>query len=100
MKRKKFIKKIASEQIELLFQQAKQIFKDDPAKSQRYVDIARAISKKCKVRIPRAHKFQICRHCKSYLVPGVNCRIRLRSNRGRHVTLTCFNCKRHTRYYY
>ena len=100
IKRKKFTKKIASEQIKLLFEQAKQIFKQNPEKSQRYIDIARAISKKCKVSIPRNYKFQICRHCKSYLMPGINCRVRIRAKKGRHVTLTCFICKKHTRYYY
>ncbi|NVM54947.1 MAG: ribonuclease P [Candidatus Helarchaeota archaeon] len=100
IKRKKFIKKIASEQIIVLFEQAKQIFKEDPGKSQRYTDMARAISKKCKARIPGQYKIQICRHCKSYLMPGKNCRIRIRSNKKRHMTITCFNCKKSTRYYY
>ncbi|MHA1278740.1 MAG: ribonuclease P protein component 4 [Candidatus Helarchaeota archaeon] len=100
MKRKKMVKKIASEQIEMLFRQAKQIFKDNPRMSQRYIDIARAISKKCKVSIPRKYKYQICRHCKSYLMPGHNCRVRIRGENGRHITLTCLNCKRQTRYYF
>ena len=100
IKRKKFIKKIASEQIILLFEQAMQIFEEDPEKSQRYIDMARAISKKCKVQIPKQYKIKICRHCKSYLVPGKNCRVRIRSKKQRHITVTCLNCKNYTRYYY
>ncbi|NVM29180.1 MAG: ribonuclease P [Candidatus Helarchaeota archaeon] len=100
IKRKKFIKKIAAEQITILFEQARQIFEEDPGKAQRYTDMARVISKRCKVRIPKQYKIQICRHCKSYLMPGKNGRVRIRSKRRRHVTITCLNCKRATRYYY
>lgn len=100
IKRKKFIRKIALEQIIILFEQAEQVFQEDPMKSQRYIDIARAISKRCKVRIPKQNKMRICRHCKSYIVPGINCRIRVRSNKQRHLTITCLKCHNYTRYYY
>ncbi|MHA1265141.1 MAG: ribonuclease P protein component 4 [Candidatus Helarchaeota archaeon] len=100
IKRKKFIKKIALEQINRLFDQAKQVFNENPEKSQRYIDIARAISKRCKVRIPPHHKYLVCKHCKSYLVFGVTGRVRLRTNKRRHITVTCLKCKTHKRNYY
>jgi ribonuclease P protein subunit RPR2 len=97
LKRKKFVKKIASEQIALLFEQAK-MNKENPEKSQRYVDMARNISKRCKVSIPQPYKFQICKHCKSYLVPGVNSRVRIRAKKQSHITVTCLKCKKYKRY--
>lgn len=90
-------KKIALERITILFAQAKERFKDDPKLSNRYVALARKIAMKYKVRMPRELKRKFCRHCYSYLVPSVNCRIRTREG---HVVYYCFNCRKFMRFRY
>lgn len=94
------VKDIARQRIELLLEMADKIYKQYPDLAQRYVDLARKIGMKCRVRIPWWWKRRICKYCKSVLVPGVNCRVRLRTNRFPHVVVTCLKCGRQMRYPY
>ncbi|MCL5239220.1 MAG: ribonuclease P [Candidatus Marsarchaeota archaeon] len=50
--------------------------------AKRYVDLARRISQHYKVSIPKELKQRVCRNCGNFLVPGVNCTVRLVSSRG------------------
>ena len=83
-------RKIALERISTLFKEAKSIFKEDTALSDRYAQLARRIAMKYKVKIPAEYNRRVCKHCHRYLVPGVNCRIR--TNKG-HLVYYCLNCK-------
>jgi len=94
------IRDIARQRMEILYEMASKLFEELPELAQRYIDLIRKISMKCRVRIPRHIKRRICKHCGTFLVPGVNCRVRLRTNRYPHITITCFNCKRQIRYPY
>ncbi len=58
----------------------------------RYVEIARKISMKSRVRIPSYLKHFICRGCKRALMPGVTARFRTTSGRDRRLTITCLRC--------
>jgi len=82
---------IATERIEILFEQAEGAFSSDPGLSDRYVDIARKISMKYNVPIAQKYKKRFCKHCKRYLVYGANARVRLDS-KGKCVLITCENC--------
>ena len=102
MKRKylKEIKKqkgIGRERIEVLFEQAESAFKKDPKLSNRYVELARKIAMKCKIRIPKELKRRFCKHCYVYLVPGKNCRVRTHEGK---VVYYCSSCKKYTRFPY
>jgi ribonuclease P protein subunit RPR2 len=90
-------RKIALERIETLFSEAEKAFKSSPALSNRYVELARKIAMKAKVRIRSELKKRFCKHCYSYLKPGVNCRVRLSQ---KHLTYYCLNCKRFMRFPY
>jgi len=90
-------KRIAMQRIQTLFHLAKETFDENPHLAQCYVDTARKIAMAAKVRLPRKYKRQICKHCKSFILPGVNCRVRVRQRREPHVVITCFNCGRQTR---
>lgn len=79
---------IALERIKILFGRAELEFEPHPELSHRYVEIARKISMKVNVPIPREFKRRFCKRCKHYLVPGRNCRVRV-SNR---VKYTCLDC--------
>ncbi|MBN2454423.1 ribonuclease P [Candidatus Woesearchaeota archaeon] len=89
--------RIALERIEKLFAEADKQFKKDKKLSKRYVLLARKISMKYKVRIPSRLKKRFCRHCLSFLVPGVNARVRVYGNR---VIYCCSECKGYMRFPY
>ena len=88
---------IAMERINILFNEAKLAFNKDPKLSNRYVELARKISMKSKVKIPKELKRRFCKYCRSYLVPSRNCKVRLQKSR---VICTCNNCGRCMRFPY
>ena len=88
-------KKIARERISILFGQARQAFPAHPELSNRYVELARKISMRQRVRIDRELRRQYCHYCYAFLVPGSNMRVRV--HRG-NVVVTCRSCNKKTRY--
>jgi ribonuclease P protein subunit RPR2 len=90
-------KRIALSRVRKLFSLAKEIYSEDPALAQRYVDMARKIAMAARVRLPKEYRRQVCRHCKSFILPGVNCRVRIKQKREPHMVITCFNCGKHMR---
>lgn len=97
--RRAFIRDVAKQRIAKLFALADSTYDRNEALAQRYVEIALKISKRCNVRLPRQLKRRVCKHCKGFLKPGANCRVRLRQNRGSHVSVTCLRCNRVMRFY-
>jgi len=71
-------KRIAIQRVETLFHLAKEVFDRDPSLAQRYVDIARKVAMAARVRLPEEYRHMVCRHCKSFILPGANCRVRIR----------------------
>ena len=88
-------KQIARERIEILFKEADAVFHEDSSLSQRYVDLARKLSMKYRVRMPRELKRRFCKHCYCFLKPGVN--VRIRNQEGKMVYY-CFSCKKFMRF--
>lgn len=91
------VKQIALQRIHTLFRLAREVVREDPQLAQRYVEIARKISMRTRVRLPEEYRRLVCRHCKSFILPGVNCRVRIQPRREPHVVVTCLNCGKHTR---
>lgn len=87
-----WMREIAKERIEILFNQAEKEFKNHPARSHRYVELARKLSMKYQVRISRKWRRRFCHKCYKFLVPGVNCRIRTRPKREKHLVIKCLEC--------
>jgi len=100
---KNIIKRIANVRIKFLFEQAEQIFPENRNLANRYIYLARKYAQRTKIKIPENWKKRVCHNCKKFLYPGLNCRIRLHSGgkRGKasHVSLTCFECDKTTRYF-
>src|SRR5438132_14176101 len=71
---------IATERFQILLDQAKKMAWTDERLSRRYVTLARKISSRTKVRIPRESKMYLCKGCGLALVPGHNAKIRLRAH--------------------
>jgi ribonuclease P protein subunit RPR2 len=92
---KKIQKTIANKRINKLFSMAEQrALSGNFSLADRYVEIARKISMKNLVPIPKDLKRRFCKHCYSYLLPDSNCRFRI--HRGKLV-VHCYNCKKYTR---
>jgi len=92
--KKEGVKSIAKERIIRLFELAKEEFDTHPDRSDRYVQLARVIGMRYRIKIPKHLKMQVCKNCNSFLVPGKNARIRLRGN---YMTTTCLNCNKSMR---
>ena len=90
-------KQIALQRVHILFSLAKEVASEDPELAQRYVQIARRVAMRTRLRLPREYRSLICRKCKSFILPGVNCRIRIQQRREPHMVITCLNCGGHTR---
>jgi ribonuclease P protein subunit RPR2 len=85
-------KRVALQRIRTLFRLASETIHEDPALAQRYAGLARRIAMAARVRLPRECRLQICRHCKSFILPSANCRVRLEQRREPHMVITCLNC--------
>ncbi len=91
-RKKSEVKTVAEQRIRALFREA--ALTRNTNLSNRYVAIARKISSKLKVSIPKELKRRFCKHCGNYLKPGLNARIRL--NKGKK-TYFCMKCNTLTR---
>lgn len=89
---KEKINKIAKKRIEKLFELAIEMFHERPDLSQRYVEIARKIAMKARVKLPKNKHLLICRHCKKFIFPGISSRIRIQKRREPHIVITCLHC--------
>lgn len=90
-------RQIALERIHTLFERAKKKIREEPELAQRYAQIARRIAMKTRVKLPLEYRRLICRHCKSFIYPNVNCRVRTQHHREPHTVITCLECGKHTR---
>ncbi len=91
------VKAIASERIEILLRQAREMLDKSPRLSKRYVELAWKISMRTKVRIPSAEKHYLCRGCGQVLIPGRNSRVRVLPGNPR-IVITCLSCGSLRRY--
>jgi ribonuclease P protein subunit RPR2 len=90
-------KQIARQRILVLFKKAKSVYQAKPQLSCRYVATARKVAMAAKMPLPTVYKRQVCKNCHVLLVPGDNCRVRIRQKREPHVVITCLGCGCKTR---
>jgi len=90
-------KRIALQRVHTLFRLAKKVVHEEPELAQRYVEIARKIAMRTRVRLPTEHRRSICRYCKGFILPGVNCRVRIQARRKPHMVITCLLCGKNMR---
>jgi len=95
-RRPPWVYKIARERIEILFDLSREmVLKGEYELSKRYISLARRISMKYNVRIPKKLKRMFCKKCHVFLYPGITSKVRV--NRGK-VTITCLLCGNIKRY--
>lgn len=85
----------AKKRIDILFSQADNIFPENSALADKYIDMARKLAMKFKIKLKSEYRRRICKHCYKYLRPGVNCRVRTVSGK---LVYSCFSCKKFTRF--
>lgn len=94
-KDKKLQKKIAKNRINKLFVMAEHCALSGKINlADRYVEIARKLSMKYLVRMPKQFKRRFCKHCCSYLLPDATCRVRIHHGK---LVIYCYKCKKYTR---
>lgn len=95
---KKKQQKIGRRRIRALFSFAEQQAKSGKISfANNAVRVARKIAMKTTSPLPKIYKHQLCKHCHHYLYPSVTCRVRIKNGKK---TITCFHCKKTTRYPY
>jgi ribonuclease P protein subunit RPR2 len=95
LKDKKFQKQIALNRINKLFLMAEsKAHSGNLSYANRYVSIARKLSMKYLVPIPKEFKHRFCKHCYFFLHPYVNSRFRV--HRGKLI-IYCNNCNKFSR---
>ncbi|MHA1588206.1 MAG: ribonuclease P protein component 4 [Candidatus Thorarchaeota archaeon] len=92
-------RRLAQERIDILWEQASDVASQKPPLARQRMASARKIAQKARIKIPRHIGRQLCKKCGTVLVPGQNCRVRMRNNRSRHLTVTCLNCGAIRRFY-
>ena len=78
-----------------MFEEADSVFSKDKKLANRYIRLARKIAMKFNLRMPRGYKRKFCKHCYSYLKPGVNLRVRTKDGK---VIYYCLECKKFMRF--
>ncbi len=91
------VKQIAKNRVQVLFQQAMDVYKTNPQLAQRYVASARRISMAARIRLPTEYKRKTCKNCNALLVPGWSSRVRVKPKRATHIVVTCLGCGYQTR---
>lgn len=87
--RKKRIQSLAKENIQKLFELAEKESSAHPERAHRYLEIARNISMRTRIRVPHYLKRRFCSKCHHFLIYGRNCRVRTRNTK---VVITCLDC--------
>jgi len=91
------VKQVSLRRINTLFQLAKEAIHTNPKLAQRYVDLAMRIAMRTRLHVPEDLRHLVCRHCKSFILPGGGCRVRIQPKREAHLVMTCLVCGRHMR---
>jgi len=90
------VKAIAEDHISKLLalaeEEAKENTEQSRALEKRYVRLAQRISAHYKVKISAKLKSRICKKCGNFLVPGVNCKVRISRLSGKKLLIYICEC--------
>ena len=86
------VRKIVMERMEILIENAIINAKINPKLSQRQAFLARRISTRHKIRMPYNLRMVFCKKCKSFIVPGINSRIRIGRASVKSIRISCNLC--------
>ena len=83
---------IALERMQILIKNAISNARKDPQLSQRQALLACRVSTRHKIKMPYEIRMLFCKKCKSFIVPGINSRIRLGRTSVKSIRVTCNLC--------
>ena len=83
---------IALERMQILIKNAISNARKDPQLSQRQALLACRVSTRHKIKMPYEIRMLFCKKCKSFIVPGINSRIRLGRTPVKSIRVTCNLC--------
>ena len=83
---------IALERMQILIKNAISNARKDPQLSQRQALLACRVSTRHKIKMPYEIRMLFCKKCKSFIVPGINSRIRLGRTSVKSIRLSCNLC--------
>jgi len=85
---------IALQRMQILFDNAVRSVRNGNIRfARRYCILIKKISMRNKVKIPRRIKRAICKNCFIPLIPGVTCRVRIKSEgKNSRIVVTCLVC--------
>lgn len=86
------LRQIALERMQILINSAISNAKMNPVLSQRQALLAQRISTRHKIRMPYELKIVFCKKCKSFIAPGINCKIRLGRTSIKSIRISCNLC--------
>ena len=83
---------IALERMQILIKNAISNARKDPQLSQRQALLACRVSTRHKIKMPYEIRMLFCKKCKSFIVPGINSRIRLGRTSVKSIRVSCNLC--------
>ena len=83
---------IALERMQILIKNAISNARKDPQLSQRQALLACRVSTRHKIKMPYEIRMLFCKKCKSFIVPGINSKIRLGRTSVKSIRITCNLC--------
>jgi len=94
VKKKKLTKQEALTKVKETLGKAKALLTKNKELSKKYVQKARKVAMKVRLKTPPEIKRQFCKHCKTFLIPGKNVRVRTQTGK---LVYYCLECKKHWR---
>ncbi len=85
-------KDLARQRIARLLRLADEVYPEEPKLGLQYGELARRLALRTKVKIPRRWRWRYCKECGSFLYPGINADVRVRSRRFPHLVIRCRIC--------
>ncbi len=102
MRNKDLVRRIAQERMFVLLSLAEKRAKENTdlgrLLEKRYVELARKISRHYLIPFPKNLKKRVCKKCNNFLIPGINCKVRLSSSE-RFIIYKC-ECGAETKIHY
>ena len=78
-KRPAALTELVAERISILLALSEKEIENHPKRSHRYVLLAKKLSRRYNVRLPKLEKMRFCKKCNSPLIPGLTAKVRLNS---------------------
>lgn len=91
VERRKIIKQIAKERIEILLKEAEKTWRTNKKRAKTYLKNVKRLCEHYKVRLTKSQKRTFCRKCFTFFIPGESMLVRFDSD-NRFIMYICKEC--------